>query len=112
MKRSVKKQFWFTREEAKDLQKKAKKTCLTEAGLVRVLLAGYEPKEKPDDRFYHVMSQMSDMSKRMEHLEQVLKVKGLDGEVLVKKEVERWNKFQLKVEQAFLSPEIDEEKWQ
>ena len=31
--RTVKKQFWFSRDEAQDLQKKAKKTCLTEAAL-------------------------------------------------------------------------------
>ena len=52
MKRTIKKQFWFSRDEAQDLQKKAKKTCLSEAALVRLLLRGYEPKEKPDDRFY------------------------------------------------------------
>ena len=51
MKRTIKKQFWFSRDEAQDLQKKAKKTCLSEAALVRLLLRGYEPKEKPDDRF-------------------------------------------------------------
>ena len=43
--RTVKKQFWFSRDEAQDLQKKAKKTCLTEAALVRLLVRGYEPKE-------------------------------------------------------------------
>ena len=47
MKRTIKKQFWFSRDEAQDLQKKAKKTCLSEAALVRLLLRGYEPKEKP-----------------------------------------------------------------
>ena len=53
--RTVKKQFWFSRDEAQDLQKKAKKTCLTEAALVRLLVRGYEPKERPDERFYDVM---------------------------------------------------------
>ena len=38
--RTVKKQFWFSRDEAQDLQKKAKKTCLTEAALVRLLYEG------------------------------------------------------------------------
>lgn len=45
MKRTIKKQFWFSRDEAQDLRKKAKKTCLSEAALVRLLLRGYEPKE-------------------------------------------------------------------
>lgn len=52
MKRTVKKQFWFSKVEAQDLKKKAKKACLTEAALIRLLLRGYEPREKPDERFY------------------------------------------------------------
>ena len=52
MKRTVKKQFWFSKAEAQDLQKKAKKSCLTEAALVRLLLRGYEPREKPDERWH------------------------------------------------------------
>ena len=59
MKRTVKKQFWFSKAEAQDLQKKSKRTCLTEAALVRLLLKGYEPREKPDDRFYDVMRELS-----------------------------------------------------
>ena len=45
----------FNRKEAQDLAAKAKKACLSEAGLIRLLIRGYEPKEKPDDRFYDVM---------------------------------------------------------
>ena len=59
MKRTIKKQFWFNREEAQDLQKKAKKTCLSEAALVRLLIRGYEPKEKPDERFYDFTRELS-----------------------------------------------------
>ena len=59
MKRTVKKQFWLSRDEAQELQKKAKRTCLSEAALFRLLVRGFEPKEKPDDRFYDVMRQLS-----------------------------------------------------
>ena len=55
MKRTIKKQSCFSRDEAQDVQKQAKKTCLSEAALIRFLLRGYEPKEKPDDRFYDAM---------------------------------------------------------
>ena len=51
MKRTVKKQVWFSKTEAQDLQKKAKKACLSEAALIRLLLRGYEPREQPDSRF-------------------------------------------------------------
>lgn len=47
MKRTIKKQFWLNREEAKDLADKAKRTCLTEAGLLRLLINGAKLKEQP-----------------------------------------------------------------
>ena len=98
--RTVKKQFWFSRDEAQDLQKKAKKTCLTEAALVRLLVRGYEPKERPDQRFYDVMRQLSSIGNNINH-----------GKKL-QKEAERWHKFQADVERQFLRPEKSEMKWQ
>lgn len=58
-KRNIQKIVRFSRDEAQDLQKKAKKACLSEAGLIRLLLRGYEPREKPDERFYDVMRELS-----------------------------------------------------
>jgi len=55
-KRNIQKIVRFNRKEAQDLAAKAKKACLSEAGLIRLLIRGYEPKEKPDDRFYDVMT--------------------------------------------------------
>lgn len=48
------------------LQKKAKKTCLTEATLVRLLVRGYEPREKPDDRFYDFARELYKASDALE----------------------------------------------
>ena len=66
--RTVKKQFWFSRDEAQDLQKKAKKTCLTEAALVRLLVRGYEPRERPDERFYDTMRQLSSIGNNINQI--------------------------------------------
>ena len=54
MKRTIKKQVWLNRTEARELQKKAKKACLSEAGLVRMLISGYEPRQQPDESFYEL----------------------------------------------------------
>ena len=56
-KRNIDKHIWFSRDEAQELQKKAKKACLSEGALIRLLIRGYEPREKPDDRFYDTMRQ-------------------------------------------------------
>ena len=42
-KQNLDEHIWFGRQEAQDLQKKAKKACLTEAALIRLLIRGYEP---------------------------------------------------------------------
>ena len=68
MKRTIKKQVWLNRTEARELQKKAKKACLSEAGLVRMLISGYEPRQQPDESFYDLARQprhtVSDISTR------------------------------------------------
>ena len=112
MKRTIKKQFWFTREEAQNLQKKAKKACVSETSLVRILLAGYEPKEQPDDRFYHAMNRISDMGNQVEQLGLQLKILGNDCSDMVIKEAERWHKFQAEIEREFLRPQADDQTWQ
>ena len=110
--RTVKKQFWFSRDESQDLQKKAKKTCLTEAALVRLLVRGYEPKERPDERFYDVMRQLSSIGNNINQLAaQANSLSFVDAQKL-QKEAERWHKFQADVERQFLRPEKSEMKWQ
>ena len=56
--RNIKKQVWLNREEATLLKKKAKKVGLNESELIRNFIIGFEPREKPDDRFYEVMNEM------------------------------------------------------
>ena len=50
--RGVKKQFWFSRDEAYLLKLKSGKAGLTESDYVRNLVVGYEPREKPPIEFY------------------------------------------------------------
>lgn len=112
MKRTIKKQFWFSRDEAQDLQKKAKKACLSEAGLVRLLLRGYEPREKPDDRFYDVMRELSAIGNNINQLAAKANTLGFIDAPQLKKEAERWHKFQADIERVFLRPDKSNMKWQ
>lgn len=110
--RTVKKQFWFSRDEAQDLQKKAKKTCLTEAALVRLLVRGYEPRERPDERFYDTMRQLSSIGNNINQLAAQAHSLSLVDAQKLRKEAERWHRFQADVERQFLRPEKSELKWQ
>ena len=110
--RTVKKQFWLSRDEAQDLAKKAKKTCLTEAAFVRLLVRGYEPKEKPDGRFYDAMRNLSAIGNNINQLAAKAHTLGFIDVPMLKNEAERWHKFQADVERQFLRPEKSEMKWQ
>ena len=112
MKRNIEKHILMNRVEAQDLQKKAKKSCLSEAALIRLLIKGYEPREKPDDRFYDVMRQLSSIGNNINQLAAQANTLGFVDAPKLKKEAERWHKFQADVERQFLRPEKCDMKWQ
>lgn len=112
MKRTIEKHILMTRAEAQDLQKKAKRTCLSEAALIRLLLKGYEPREKPDERFYEVMRELSAIGNNIHQLSAKANALNFIDAPALKKEAQRWHKFQADVERVFLRPEQSELKWQ
>jgi len=112
MKRSIKKQFWLTRAEAQELQRKAKKACLHESTLIRKLIAGYEPKETPKEEFYDVMNEMRKLD---DSLEMIAYKSGPLTEIdvlLLQHEIERWHRFQADMENHFIADERSKLKWQ
>lgn len=111
-KRNIQKIIRFNRKEAQDLEKKAKKACMTEAGLIRLLIRGYEPREKPDDRFYDVMRELSSIGNNINQLAAKANTLGFIDAPLLKSEADKWNKFQSQVEREFLRPDKSNTKWQ
>ena len=111
-KRNIQKIVRFSRDEAQDLQKKAKKACLSEAGLIRLLLRGYEPREKPDERSYDVMRELSSIGNNINQLAVKANALGFADAPQLKKEAERWHKFQADIERTYLRPDKSEMKWQ
>lgn len=111
-KRNIQKIVRFSRDEAQDLQKKAKKACLSEAGLIRLLLRGYEPREKPDERFYDVMRELSSIGNNINQLAVKANALGFVDAPQLKKEAERWHKFQADIERTYLRADKSEMKWQ
>lgn len=112
MRRTIEKHILLNRTEAQDLQKKAKKTCLSEGALIRLLLKGYAPKEQPDERFYDVMRELSAIGNNINQLAVKANSLGFVDAVQLSKEAERWHKFQADIEREFLRPEKSDLKWQ
>ena len=122
-KRNIEKHILMNKAEAQDLQKKAKRACLSEGGLIRLLLRGYEPRErlllrgyepreKPDERFYDVMRELSAIGNNINQLAAKANTLGFVDAPQLKKEAERWHKFQADVERTFLRPDKSDMKWQ
>ena len=110
--RNIQKIIRLNRSEAQDLQKKAKKACVSEAGLIRLLLKGYEPREKPDEKFYDAMRELSAIGNNINQLSAKANTLGFVDAPMLKREAQRWHKFQADIERAFLRPEKSEMKWQ
>ncbi len=79
-------QVRLSEEEKADVASKAQRCCLDMSALFRLLIRGYEPKEKPDEEFYAHMRELSGIANNINQLE-------------------RLNKFQLAIEKKYLEPE-------
>ena len=112
MKHTIQKHFRLTKEEAEMLKTKARKACLSESQLVRILLRGYLPKEKPDERFYTAMRELSGIANNINQLAAKAHSLGYIDAQKLDKEVVRWHQFQADIERQFLRPEDDRKRWQ
>ena len=102
----------LTTEEKNSLTHKAQKTCLSESSLVRALIKGYMPKEKPDAQFYEVMRQLSGIANNINQLAAKAHSLGFIDAQKLDEEVIRWHQFQADIERQFLRPEDDRKRWQ
>lgn len=102
MQRRIKKQFWLSPQDARELKRKAKLCGITETAVIRILLHGYEPKEKPDARFYEAMRQLAAKANTL----------GFIDTPMLKTEALRWHRFQADIEAVFLRPGESNLKWQ
>lgn len=102
--RDIKKQTWMNKSEALSLARKAKKAGLTEAALIRSLVSGYEPKEKPDDRFYDVMRQLSAIGNSMNQIARKANSLGFIDVPEYQHQAELLQQFQLEVRRHFILP--------
>ena len=86
-------------------------TCLNESALDRLLMKGYEPKEKPDDRFIESMRELSAIGSNINQLAAKANSLGFVDAPMLYREAERWHKFQADIEATFLRPDKSNLKW-
>ena len=104
MNRTIKKQFWLTKEEDELLKLKAQQCCMPEASLLRMLIQDLVPKEKPPQEFYEAMREVYRFSSSLSQLTATVRNTGSINMDILDEEVRKWQKFELEIEQRFLVP--------
>ena len=112
MNKRIKRQFWLSPEENAELKRKAKLSGINETSVIRILIRGYEPKEKPDARFYETMRQLSAIGNNINQLAMKANALGFIDAPMLKAEALRWHRFQADIEAVFLRPGVSNLKWQ
>lgn len=107
----IKKQFWLTESEAADLKEKSMKTGLSQTAIIRILLKGYEPKEKPDDRFYDAMREMYAIGNNLNQIARKANSLGFIETKMLKQAIEHLQSFLTHMETEYLRPTESELKW-
>ena len=97
-KRNVEKHFYFSEEEAYFLQQKSKMTGYNESKLIRCLLQGYQPKERPDREFYTFMNELSLIGSRVNQLAVKANSLGFIDTPMLREEVKKWHDFRLRLQ--------------
>ena len=78
-KRNIPIRVWLSKSENAELSRKAKITGLPKSTVIRLLLNNYEPKEKPDTRFYEAMRQLSAIGNNINQLAHKANAGGFAG---------------------------------
>ena len=112
MRRNIEKHILLNRDEAEDLRKKADRACLSEAGLIRMLLKGYEPREQPSKEFYEAMQELNAIGNNLNQLVAKANSLGFIDVPAIEQEARRSLEFQYKIEDQFLLPVEGNLKWQ
>ena len=111
MNKRIKRQFWLSPEENAELKQKASLAGISESAVVRLLIRGYEPREKPDERFYAAMQHLSAIGNNINQLAVKAYSLGFIDAPMLKTEALRWHKFQADIEVKFLRPTKSNLKW-
>lgn len=111
MNKTIKKQFWITPEDDEILKLKCEKACLSEAALMRYLIRGYEPREKPDERFYKSMNDLSAIGRNINQIVAKANTLNFVDAPLLAEELNKLKVLRTKIEMLYLRP-VENDKWQ
>ena len=112
MQRNIIRQFRFNKEENKVLKEKAKKCCITDSALVRMLVLGFIPKPKPEKEFYDSLRYLSSMSNSLHQISAKANALNFIDVPKLDKTIESVEKLKEDLYEWYIKPDRDDDKWQ
>lgn len=109
--KKIKKQFWLSEKENADFMEKVKLSGLSQSTVLRILIKGYEPREKPDDRFYDLMRQFYAIGNNLNQIAAKANSLGFADAKCLKEQIIKLNRFQNEIEKKYLRPEKSNLLW-
>ena len=107
----IKKQFWLSETENQELLRKAKLSGLSQTSVIRLLLMNYEPREKPDQRFYETMQQLYAIGNNINQIVRKANSLGFVDVIALEEQLDKLNRFEAKIEAFYLRPVKSHLKW-
>lgn len=104
-KRKIAKRIWLNEMEERELKRKAKKSGVSQSGLVRSLIRGYEPKEKPGKELFEALRQLSAIGNNVYQLATKANALGFIDAPMLYREVKEWRAFRTDIVRRFISPD-------
>lgn len=101
-KRTIKKNFWFSYEEDRQLKYLSSLLCLSEADTVRRLLTETQVKEAPPKKFYEAIEKINKIGVNINQLARVANATGNIYESILQQEFIKLNKLKDDVYKKYL----------
>lgn len=102
---TVSKHVRLTQEEAAEWKRKAEMIGFSESSMVRALVNGYEPKEKPDMEFFEAMGQIAKLADEIRELRNTIRAVGSIDPAELDKELNEWRKLRRELKIKYLAPD-------
>lgn len=107
--RNIKKQFWINKEEDLLLKKNCKKVGLSEADLLRTLISGFVPKEKPPQEFYNSIRELRSIGNNLNQIAKRANALGIINYSYYKEQSDMLNQAILDIKRKYLYMEKKDE---
>ena len=79
---------------------------------LRTLIAGEKMRPRPPNEYAEIRRQLAAIGNNINQLSVKANTLGFVDAPMLKREAQRWHKFQADIERVFLRPEKSEMKWQ